>query len=55
MGVKYFWHEGVAIRAEIVDNLMLGAHELSTMNNISIAAGVEFRYSGFHLGGRNHG
>jgi hypothetical protein len=58
IGVKYFWSEGVAIRAELVDNLMLGAHELSTMNNISLAAGVEFRYSGLHLGrskGTPHG
>lgn len=50
IGVKYFWSEGVAVRAEVLDNLMLGAHELSTMNNISLAAGVEFRYSGLHLG-----
>ncbi|WP_254508615.1 porin family protein [Anatilimnocola floriformis] len=50
MGVKYFWSEGISIRAELIDNLMLGAHELSTMNNISVAAGIEFRYSGLHLG-----
>jgi opacity protein-like surface antigen len=49
IGVKYFWSEGVAVRAELVDNMMLGAHELSTMNNISLAAGVEFRYSGLFL------
>lgn len=54
IGVKYFWSEGVAVRMEMVDNLMLGAHELSTMNNISLAAGIEFRYSGFHLGKSKH-
>jgi opacity protein-like surface antigen len=53
IGVKYFWNDGVAIRVEMVDNLMLGAHELSTMNNVSLALGIEFRYSGFHLGGKS--
>ena len=28
---------------------MLGTHEVSTMNNLSLSAGVEFRYHGFHL------
>jgi hypothetical protein len=50
IGLKYFWSEGVAFRIELVDNLMLGTHELSTMNNISLAFGTEFRYTGFHLG-----
>ena len=50
IGLKYFWSEGVALRIELVDNLMLGTHELSTMNNISLALGTEFRYSGFHWG-----
>lgn len=48
MGVKYFWHEGLSLRADLVDNLMLGAHEVSTMNNLSLALGAEFRYAGIH-------
>ena len=29
IGLKYFWNEGVAVRCEIVDNLMLGTREIS--------------------------
>lgn len=50
IGLKYFWNEGVAVRFEIVDNLMLGTREISTMNNLAVLLGIEFRYSGFHFG-----
>lgn len=45
-GVKYLLKPWVAVRLAAVDNLALGAYNLSTMHNVSLTAGVEVRCGG---------
>ena len=43
-GCKYYWNEGLTVRADITDNLVLAGQGLSTTNNASFTFGVEVRF-----------
>jgi hypothetical protein len=45
-GVKYLYRPWLALRLSVVDNLTLGAHELSTMHNLAISGDVEVHFGG---------
>lgn len=47
IGLKYLYSEGVAFRLDVTDNLLLGSGDVTTMNNMSVTAGVEFRFDIF--------
>ncbi|MFO0896767.1 MAG: outer membrane beta-barrel protein [Pirellulales bacterium] len=47
VGLKYRWDDRLAIRVELLDNVAFGAPGgLTTMNNISVTGGAEFRFGG---------
>jgi len=46
VGVKYYWDRWLAVRFDIMNNWSLGAQDLTTMHNVSLAAGVEVRFGG---------
>lgn len=45
-GVKFYASRNLALRAELIDNLVLGSDVLSTMNNLSLTGGLEWRFGG---------
>lgn len=45
-GVKFYASRNLAIRAELIDNLALGSDVISTMNNLSLTGGIEWRFGG---------
>jgi hypothetical protein len=45
LGLKYRWSDQLAFRFEVVDNLVFGhGSPLRTLNNVSVAGGVEIRF-----------
>ncbi|MEO8495776.1 MAG: hypothetical protein ABI614_11940, partial [Planctomycetota bacterium] len=53
VGVKYLYSEGILCRLDVVDNLMIGGGGgVDTMNNLSLALGLEFRFDHLRLAHR---
>jgi hypothetical protein len=46
VGLKYQLHRTVVFRGEIVDNLAFGQNDVNTLNNFTLAFGVEWRFGG---------
>ncbi|MBN1909244.1 MAG: outer membrane beta-barrel protein [Pirellulales bacterium] len=45
-GVKYRWNERLALRIEVLDNIIFGHRNVETQHNLSLVAGVEIRFGG---------
>jgi hypothetical protein len=45
IGIKYPLKDWLVIRAELLDSLRVGGDDLPTMNNVSLTAGAEIRFS----------
>ena len=48
VGVKYLWTDSLALRLDCVDDVLLGNLNIDTVNNVSLTAGIEFRFGGSH-------
>jgi hypothetical protein len=46
LGVKYYLKNWMSLRFDFHDNIAIGARDFSTMNNISLTGGMEFRFGG---------
>lgn len=46
VGVKHMWKRWLVWRAELADNLAIGANEARTMNNLTLTFGLEARWGG---------
>ncbi len=47
VGMKYRWDDRLALRVELLDNVAFGSSGgLTTMNNVSLTGGAEFRFGG---------
>jgi hypothetical protein len=44
-GIKYLWSDRFVLRLELADLLALGRGEISTMHNISLTGGFEYRFN----------
>lgn len=45
-GIKYRWSDRLVMRFEVLDNLAFAASKTDTVHNISISAGLEYRFGG---------
>lgn len=45
-GIKYRWSDRLVMRFDVLDNLAFAASKTDTVNNISISAGLEYRFGG---------
>jgi hypothetical protein len=45
-GLKYLYRKWLAVRVSVMDNVAIGAYDLSTQHNLSITGGVEVRFGG---------
>ncbi|PQO42288.1 porin family protein [Blastopirellula marina] len=46
LGVKYFIHQRISLRFEMLDNLTFGGADAKSANNFSVTAGFEYRFGG---------
>ncbi|QDU96098.1 outer membrane beta-barrel protein [Lignipirellula cremea] len=46
VGIKYFWKPWAAVRFDLHDNIAFGGPNVSMMQNISLTAGIEWRFGG---------
>jgi hypothetical protein len=46
LGLKYYFHPNLALRAEFLDNISVGTKPIDEMNNLSFTLGMELRYGG---------
>ncbi len=46
MGVKYLCSQQLAVRLDLLDDIALSSNHLVTQQNVSLTAGVEFRFGG---------
>ncbi len=50
LGIKYFIHQRISLRFELLDNVTFGGTDAQSASNFSVTAGFEYRF-----GGRNPG
>ena len=46
LGVKYRYNNRVAVRIEVLDEIIFGTDELDTFHNLMVTAGLEVRFGG---------
>lgn len=46
IGMKYRARQWLTLRAELMDNIAFGSDQVPTMHNLSLTAGLEFRFGG---------
>lgn len=50
LGLKYFIHQRIALRFELLDNVTFGGTDAQSTSNFSVSAGFEYRFGGKNPG-----